>query len=187
MHRNAQTTRKSDIENCCLADRHRLDVSAPPAGTTNVACAGTVTAGHVHAFQRSPTNHDDDDFISADRTDVPLKPYAQNEELKIEWVSTMTKDGFTSPNCWYRALKEDYHLDTEKGLDGKLDKPYLFIASDGDAVCRTDAIERAKGSGLVPDHEVHEVHSGHWAPFEQQDQISKIVLEWLKKKGFSGL
>lgn len=62
----------------------------------------------------------------------------------------------------------------------------MVIGSDGDAVCRIDAIERPKALGLVPDHEVHEVRSGHWAPFEQQEEISKIVLDWLAKKGFSG-
>ena len=64
--------------------------------------------------------------------------------------------------------------------------PYLFIGCDGDAVCRTDAIELAKGAGLVPDLTVHEVHSGHWCLYEVPEEVGKIMVGWLGEKGFLG-
>lgn len=51
-------------------------------------------------------------------------------------------------------------------------------------MCRTDFIEVPKKGGMLADVQVHEVHSGHWSTYEKPDEVGKIVVEWLKKKGF---
>lgn len=127
-------------------------------------------------------------FISAGRTDVPLKPFAQDPAFKAEFINEKKAGGMTAPGCWYRAMRENYQLPTEKELKDAgavVDQPYLFIGCTGDAVCRTDAIEGVKQAGLVKDVEVHELESGHWCPFEKPDEVGGIVVEWFGKKGFA--
>lgn len=126
------------------------------------------------------------EWMSQGRTDVELKPYAQDGKLKEEWMSMTREGGLTAPGCWYRAMAENYNFETEKKLPGVVEKPYLFIGCDGDAVCRTDFIEASKQAGAVKDLEVHELHSGHWCPYEKPDELGGLILEWLKKKGFAG-
>ncbi|CZT16010.1 related to epoxide hydrolase [Ramularia collo-cygni] len=125
------------------------------------------------------------EWVEKDRKDSPLKPYARNEELKNAWIDSKKSGGLVSQGCWYRATAENIHQATESKLDGHVDLPYLFIGADGDAVCRTDAIEGPKSMGLLKNLQVEEVHSGHWSPFEAPDDIARIVLEWLAKNGFS--
>ena len=42
-------------------------------------------------------------------------------------------------------------------------------------------------AGLVKEEQmtVKELHSGHWCPYEKPEEVASIVLEWLKKEGFS--
>ncbi|KAM3421846.1 Bifunctional epoxide hydrolase 2 [Cercospora zeina] len=127
------------------------------------------------------------DFITEGRTDVPLKPYAKDKKLHDEWIAQKKATGTTSQCAWYRATNENYQLETEKTLDGKVHTPYLFIGCDGDAVCRTDNIERGKQLGLVPEDKLtmRELHSGHWCPYEVPDQVAEVILEWLRANDFS--
>ena len=124
------------------------------------------------------------EFLEADRKDLPLKEYAQDEKLMKEWLQQTKEGGMMSPTCWYRALANGHQSETEKKLNGKVEKPYLFIGCDGDPVCRTDFIEQAKQEGLCPDLTVRELHSGHWCPYEKPDEVAKTIVEWLKEKGF---
>ena len=126
-------------------------------------------------------------FISSGRTDVPLKPYAQDKKLHDDWIANKTATGMTSQGAWYRALKENYSLETEKSLDGKVTTPYLFIGCDGDAVCRPDFIHLGKQAGLFTDEQltVREIHSGHWCPYEKPDEVGEAILEWLRANDFS--
>ena len=117
---------------------------------------------------------------------VLLKPWAQNEQLRNEWVAGRKRSGFASQINWYRAVAENHNLETEKRLDGMVEKPYLFIGCDGDVVCRTDLIERPKQMGLLPDVEVHELHSAHHSPYEKPEETAEIIVDWLRKKGFLG-
>lgn len=126
------------------------------------------------------------EFLEADRQDVPLKPYAQPEKgLMKEWLLSKEADGFMSQTCWYRALAGNHNQETESQLHAKVEKPYLFIGCDGDAVCRTDFIWQSKQQGLLEDLTVEELHSGHWCPYEKPDEVGRITLDWLKAKGFS--
>lgn len=125
------------------------------------------------------------EWVAAGRKDVPLKKFAQDEVFKKEFIEEKKAGGMTAPGCWYRAMRENYQAETEKTLDGIVEKPYLYIGCTGDAVCRTDAIEIPKQAGLCPDVEVHELVSGHWCPFEKPDEVGSITVEWLKKKGFA--
>ena len=115
----------------------------------------------------------------------PLKPYAQDGKLRDDWIAGKKEGGLVAPTCWYRAIAYNHNLEAEKTLDARIEKPYLFIGADGDAVCRTGFIEVSKGQGLLADVEVHELNASHWCPYEKPDEIGKITLEWLEKKGFS--
>ncbi|KAF7192006.1 Bifunctional epoxide hydrolase 2 [Pseudocercospora fuligena] len=130
-------------------------------------------------------------FISAGRTDVPLKEYGKNSALKQSWINEKKSDGMTSQCAWYRAMKEGHHAPTEKVLsesesDWKVTTPYLFVGCDGDAVCLTGFIEMAKQAGAVTDEllTVKELHSGHWCPYEKPEEVAEAVVEWLGKEGF---
>ncbi|KAK4495966.1 hypothetical protein PRZ48_013234 [Zasmidium cellare] len=128
------------------------------------------------------------EFVSSGRTDVPLKKFAQDEGFKKAFIDEKKEGGMTAPGCWYRAMRENYHLETERKLKETgfvVEQPYLFIGCTGDAVCRTDAIEVAKGAGMVKDLTVKELESGHWCPFEKPDDVGRIVVEWLGEKGFA--
>lgn len=125
------------------------------------------------------------DWVEKDRQDCELKPYAKDAMLREAWIESKKAGGMVAPGCWYRATCENIHQATEASLDGHVDRPYLFIGADGDAVCRTDLVEIPKSMGLIKDLTVEEVHSGHWSPFEVPDDIARITLEWLAKKGFT--
>ncbi|EME88767.1 uncharacterized protein MYCFIDRAFT_35544 [Pseudocercospora fijiensis CIRAD86] len=129
-------------------------------------------------------------FISAGRTDVPLKSYGKNEGLKNSWLHEKKAEGMTSQCSWYRAMTEGYQDSTDKflaeGEKGKVTTPYLFIGCDGDAVCLTGFIEVAKQSGAVREEllTVRELNSGHWCPYEKPQEVAEIVVEWLGREGF---
>lgn len=131
-------------------------------------------------------------WVTQNRTDVPLKPYATDPDLKDTWINWASTEGLTSAGCWYRAMAENIQQGTEKKIlktgGGEVKRPYLFIGADGDAVCRTEAIEGVKQAGLVKkeDLKVVELHSGHWVPFEKPKEVGEAVLGWLRKNGFAG-
>ena len=128
-------------------------------------------------------------FLEEDRKDVPLKPHGKNEKLKSEWLAAMDPkkggSGFLSPTNWYRALAYDIQLPAESKLSPNVDKPYLFLALKHDAVNRADMIELAQQKGWCKDLTVKEIESSHWVPYENPDDASKALVEWLNEKGFS--
>lgn len=75
---------------------------------------------------------------------VPLKPYAQSEELWKRFEERMCRDGLEGPVNYYHSLKENVMLEDEKGIceEGKraIDVPVLYIGQTGDWVCRTDLV-----------------------------------------------
>lgn len=125
-------------------------------------------------------------FLLEDRKDVPLKPYAQDAALKKQWLEEKGKAGLTSQCAWYRAWKEGHHVHTESSLDATLSTPYLFIACDGDAVCRPEFIHRSTQAGLVrkEDLTLKELHSGHWCPYERPVEVAAAIVEWLEGNKF---
>ena len=124
------------------------------------------------------------EFLEQDRR-VALKPYRDGERLMREWIEEKRQGGLMAPTCWYRAMAHGHQAETEKTLDPKVVHPYLFVGCDGDAVCRTDAIEGPKKAGLVPDLTVKEVQSGHWCLYEKPDEVASIMVDWLTQKGFA--
>ena len=96
-------------------------------------------------------------YLEGDRR-VPLKPYAQNEELKESFVKRWQRDGFAAPLCWYHSRRENVHFEDEKHLtpeDMHVSVPMLFIGSTGDAVCMPAMNDIPKAKGLLPDLTVH--------------------------------
>ncbi|KJX92427.1 alpha/beta-hydrolase like protein [Zymoseptoria brevis] len=131
------------------------------------------------------------EFITSDQKDpAGLLPYAQDEAFENAWIATQANGGLQSQNCWYRAHVEGVQDASEKVLaeglgNGKVEKPYLFVGANGDAVCRTDFIEMPKQMGLVPDSEVVELESRHWVPYEKPEEAAGVIVGWLKKRGFA--
>jgi soluble epoxide hydrolase / lipid-phosphate phosphatase len=125
------------------------------------------------------------EFVENDRR-VELKPYAQDKAFRDQWINAKKEGGMVAPTNWYRAMAHGYQIETESKLNGKVEKPYLFIGCSGDKVCRTDAIEGPKRAGLVPDCTVKEIESGHWLTYEKPDETAAIMVDWLKEKGFVG-
>jgi len=120
---------------------------------------------------------------------VPLKPYAQNPELKKRFIDRLSHDGVEGPVCYYHSLKDNTMLEDERALcrapdnaDKKIEVPMLYIGQTGDWVCRTDLMADAKAQGLVPYLEERVMEAGHWVLYEKPDEVADILKNWLTRK-----
>lgn len=125
-------------------------------------------------------------FLVQDRTDVPLKPYAQDIKLREQW-----KQGFKNPTsweasfCWYNAISQDVQLEADKKIPEekyKLELPVLFIGCHGDGVNPPALIGLPQGAGLLPDLRVEELHSSHWCPYEKPEELAALISDFLMKR-----
>ena len=120
---------------------------------------------------------------------VPLKPYAEDAELKKRFIDRMTRSGLEGPVCYYHSLKKNTMLEDEKALckapdnaDKKITVPHLFIGQTGDWVCRTDLTGDAIKAGLVDDVEEKAVQAGHWVLYEKPQETAELISNWLSHK-----
>lgn len=119
---------------------------------------------------------------------VPLKPYAQDPELKRHWIDRLRRDGLEAPVCYYIALKQNANLpdDREFLLNDPnfnvVTKPYLYISFTGDWVPRTDLNRDPVQNGLITDFEQHNVCAGHWGLYEKPQEVAEILADWLRRR-----
>ncbi|EME78002.1 uncharacterized protein MYCFIDRAFT_63852 [Pseudocercospora fijiensis CIRAD86] len=119
-------------------------------------------------------------------TKTPLKPYAQNADLKDRWIAEMKKGGFASPFTWYRSHQANVNGAVEKDFPKErivVNVPFLYISQDEDQVCIGKDILRSQEAGLLPDLAWKEIQQcGHWAPLEKPEEVTSLVKEWLSSK-----
>lgn len=119
---------------------------------------------------------------------MPLKPYAQDPELKRRWIERLQRDGLEGPVCYFKAVKQNCNLEDDRELlredrnHNIITKPYLYIAFTDDWVCRTDLNREPAEAGTLQDFEQHNVRAGHWAPYEKPQEIAAILADWLMRR-----
>lgn len=116
---------------------------------------------------------------------LPVKAYAKSPVLKEQWISRMSRDGFTGPLNWYKALAQNIHHDVEKDIPAErlpITVPVLFIGASKDPVCLTQNIYMVQQGGMLPDLKVEEVESGHWQTLEAPEKTGPVIAKWLAEK-----
>ncbi|KAK5128343.1 hypothetical protein LTR85_003011 [Meristemomyces frigidus] len=122
-------------------------------------------------------------FLLQDRTDVPLKPYAQDTKLKEHWKLAMEDaSSWEAAFCVYQALLRDVQMEEDKNMpveSYRLTLPVLYIGCDGDGVNPPELINFPKEAGLLPDLRVEVLHSSHWCPYEKPKELAKLMTDFL--------
>ncbi|EME40034.1 hypothetical protein DOTSEDRAFT_91337 [Dothistroma septosporum NZE10] len=125
-------------------------------------------------------------YLVSDKKDVALRPFAQNNALRDVWISDMKQGGLTAPFCWYKSRQLNVHGNSEKDLPedrARVTVPVLYISGDEDKVCLGKDILPMKEAGLLPDLKIHELHSGHWLPYERPEEVTALLKDWLNNNG----
>ena len=96
------------------------------------------------------------------------------------YADAFARTGFTGPINWYRNWTLNW--ETQEGFDQRIGIPTLFIGADDDVVVAPEHIEAMRP--LVPDLEIHMLeHCGHWSQQEQPDEVSRLIIDWLGRRG----
>ncbi|RMY65992.1 hypothetical protein D0863_08746 [Hortaea werneckii] len=114
-------------------------------------------------------------FLLQDRTDVDLRPYAQDTNLHDAWIQDFsTEVQWEASFAWYNSFISGVQTSVDKTIPPekyRLEMPVLFISCDGDAVNPHSTIDGPKDAGLLPDLTEEELHSGHWCPYEKPEEL----------------
>ena len=122
---------------------------------------------------------------------VPLKPYAEDPELKRYFIDRLSRDGLAGAVCYYKVLAQSKMLEDDKEIlknpDNKVIKvPYLYVGFTGDWVSRPEFNRPIADAGMMLDYEEIVVDAGHWSLYEKPVEIAGILVDWLMRRGFTG-
>ncbi|RMY13281.1 hypothetical protein D0867_07504 [Hortaea werneckii] len=124
-------------------------------------------------------------FLLQDRTDVGLRPYAQDKDLHDAWIRDFSTElQWEASFAWYNSFISGVQTAVDKTIapeNYRLKMPVLFISCDGDAVNPHSTIDGPKDAGLLPDLTEKELHSGHWCPYEKPEELSMMIVDWCSK------
>ncbi len=102
------------------------------------------------------------------------------DEERDYYASAFSASGFTGPINWYRNWAHNWEI--LEGVDETIRIPTLFIGAVDDVIIAPLHIEAMKP--LVTDLEVHMLENcGHWSQQEKPDEVNRLILEWLVKRG----
>jgi pimeloyl-ACP methyl ester carboxylesterase len=100
------------------------------------------------------------------------------EEMTV-YVETYRRTGFTGGINWYRNMTRNW--ERAAGLDHVVRVPSLMIMAELDVVLPPSAADGM--DAIVPDLERYLVRgSGHWTPQEKPDEVSRVILEWRRRR-----
>jgi soluble epoxide hydrolase/lipid-phosphate phosphatase len=122
-------------------------------------------------------------YLLEDRKQEVL-PYASTE-MREAFVNRMTKDGFTGPLLWYKAMIEGLHIEAEKKVLSEtsvVKVPTLFIAATKDPLGPPAAVQQPVQLGLLPDLTIDEIDAGHWCMLVKPQEVGESLMKWLKSK-----
>jgi soluble epoxide hydrolase / lipid-phosphate phosphatase len=122
-------------------------------------------------------------YLLEDRTQEVL-PYA-TPEMREAFMKRMTKDGFTAPLLWYKAMIEGRDVNAEKKVLSEtsvVKVPTLFIAATKDPLGLPAAIKQPVQLGLLPDLTIDEIDAGHWCMLAKPQEVGEALTKWLKGK-----
>ena len=122
-------------------------------------------------------------YLLEDRREEVL-PYA-TKEMREEFVTRFSRDGFTGPLLWYQALLEGQYLETEKKVVSEtavVKVPCLFIAAQHDPLGLPAAVQQPVQMGLLPDLTIEDIDAAHWCMLAKPKEVGDALTGWLKKK-----
>ncbi|KAI7371056.1 hypothetical protein KC367_g878 [Hortaea werneckii] len=127
-------------------------------------------------------------FLLQDRTDVGLRTYAQDNNLHDAWIQDFSTElQWETSFAWYNSFISGVQTAVDETIlpeKYRLQMPVLFISCDGDAVNPHSTIDGPKNAGLLPDLTEKELHSGHWCPYEKPQELSMMIVDWVKARKF---
>ncbi|MCQ4317348.1 alpha/beta hydrolase [Stutzerimonas zhaodongensis] len=98
------------------------------------------------------------------------------------YVRTFAGRGFRGALNWYRNFQRNWER-TAPLADRKVLQPALFLLGDNDPVGTLEAHTLQKMPAWVPDLEQHLVADcGHWLQGEQPEEVSRLLLDFLKRR-----
>ena len=107
------------------------------------------------------------------------KPLLTDDERDY-YARAFDASGFTGAINWYRNWSHNWQI--LEGVEETIDIPTLFIGAVDDIMIAPEHIEGMKP--LVTDLEIHMLENcGHWSQQEKPDEVNRIILEWLMKRG----
>jgi soluble epoxide hydrolase/lipid-phosphate phosphatase len=125
------------------------------------------------------------DYLLNGNQEVQLRPYAQDEKFKKDFIDRFRRDGFEGPQCWYKAVMANYQSQTEKQLPEGADKvtvPVLYIGCKDDGVCRPEVMDSSIQAGLLPQLEQADmIDAAHWIMYEQPTEVIERMEDWLQR------
>jgi soluble epoxide hydrolase/lipid-phosphate phosphatase len=125
------------------------------------------------------------DYLLNGRQEIQLRPYAQDEKFKKDFIDRFRRDGFEAPQCWYKAVVSNYQSQAEKQLPEGAEKvtvPVLYIGCKDDGLCRPEAMYPSIQAGLLPQLEqAGMIDAAHWVMYEQPAKVVERIEDWLKR------
>lgn len=113
-----------------------------------------------------------------DASKDPRKAILTSDEMQV-FVDTFTRTGFTGGINWYRNMTRNWERSAD--LDHVVRVPALMVMAENDAVLPPSAADGMEA--VVPDLEKYLVRdSGHWTQQEQPEEVSRVLIEWTKKR-----
>ena len=102
-----------------------------------------------------------------------------SDDERQVFVDAFTASGFTGGINWYRNMTRNW--ERSAGLDHTVRVPALMIMAENDAVLPPSAADGMEK--IVPDLEKYLVKdSGHWTQQEKPDEVSRVLIEWRRKR-----
>ncbi|KIW16446.1 hypothetical protein PV08_06499 [Exophiala spinifera] len=134
--------------------------------------------------------------IDLDRQSRVGKNKLLDDDEMDYYVSEYARHGLNGPLNWYRNREENYMNEWRDFFDaGKkerspeqiqrdltINQPVLFVLATKDQALKPFMAERM--ADRIPNLTRREVVSGHWALWQQPEQVNRHIGEWLKEKVF---
>lgn len=105
-------------------------------------------------------------------------PLLTREELDV-YTRAFERSGFFGPVSWYRNADLDKRVMPALGVQ-PLALPCLMVTASWDAALPPQAA--APMRALCSDLELHELACGHWTQQEQPAALTRVMLDWLRRK-----
>jgi soluble epoxide hydrolase / lipid-phosphate phosphatase len=112
-------------------------------------------------------------------------PYA-SEARKERWIKDYSQPpGFDAPLNYYRAMTTNLQDEAVQPIPKEnyvIKVPFLFWGGEKDYVCRPELMQMSIDAGLIKDHTIKTVDSGHWAHLDKPKEFGETLIGWLKEK-----
>jgi pimeloyl-ACP methyl ester carboxylesterase len=130
----------------------------------------------------SPSGPTNLDLVSLVKNYDPARDtraHVLDADERAVFVETFRRTGFAGGINWYRNFTRNW--ERAASLDHAIRVPCLMITAQRDAVLPPSASQGMEA--LIADLERHNVEdSGHWTQQEQPDEVSRVILDWRRRR-----